>query len=141
MAVTAACVGDASIGEGSLATAAGHVSTTSSLPAPPAKSEEPASDDGLLVWADRPRAGARRAPGEEFSAATGVPVVIEVRDLGDIRATLAPAARGGRGPDVFVGAHDWLGLLAEAGLVAGLDLGRPESPLFEIAVEALVPGG
>ncbi len=77
-----------------------------------------ASEAGkLLIWADDTRAPIMENVAKEFTAAYGVDVVVQEVGFGDIRGQLATAGPAGEGPDILIGAHDWLGELILNGLV------------------------
>jgi maltose-binding protein MalE len=47
----------------------------------------------------------------------------------------------GEGPDIIIGAHDWLGQLVENGMVAEIELGAATDQFLEAAVQAFVYDG
>jgi maltose/maltodextrin transport system substrate-binding protein len=69
----------------------------------------------LTVWFTVEGAKAMRRIGEGFTAATGVPVVIETPDEGP--AKFQQAASAGSGPDIYVYAHDRIGEWVAGGLL------------------------
>lgn len=81
------------------------------------------ADDGptLTIWADDTRSQIISALADDFYAEYGVEVI--VNEVASIRENFAVAAPEGEGPDIFLGAHDWLGEVAASGLVAPLELG------------------
>jgi len=56
-----------------------------------------------------------RRVGERFTAAAGVDVVVETPDEGPSR--FQQAASAGKGPDIYVYAHDRIGEWVAAGLI------------------------
>jgi maltose-binding protein MalE len=102
----------------------------------PATTEAPAGVTPLLVWADETRTSVVEDIAADFEAATGVPVAIELVGFGDIRGNMVQQAPLGEGPDVFIGAHDWIGELAVNGVVEPLDLGPIADQFFPVAVDA-----
>jgi maltose-binding protein MalE len=76
---------------------------------------------------------------EQFTADTGIPV--EVQLATDIRQNMLTAAPAGEGADIFIGAHDWIGELAENGILAEIDLGGREGEFFDVAIGAFSLGG
>lgn len=70
----------------------------------------------ILIWigGDKAYTGLQ-AVGDRFTADTGIPVRVEIPD--DVQARFRQEASLGRGPDVMIWAHDWLGELVEGGLV------------------------
>src|SRR5690606_22970502 len=78
----------------------------------------------LLIWADDTRAAIMERLGAEFEAEFGVPVKVQEMGFGDIRSQFAVAGPAGEGPDIIIGAHDWLGELIVNGLLEPVHLGR-----------------
>jgi len=77
-----------------------------------------ASEAGkLLIWADDTRTPIMLKVAEDFTAAYGVEVVVQELDFGEMRGQLATAGPAGEGPDILIGAHDWLGELILNGLI------------------------
>jgi maltose-binding protein MalE len=106
-------------------------------PSPP-----PAGVEGTLtLWVDEVRAPYMIELGAEFEAATGVPVAVHQLGFGDIRDQLQLRGPAGEGPDVIIGAHDWLGQLVTNGLVEPLDLGAEAESFDEVAVQAFTYEG
>ncbi|MCK5919326.1 MAG: extracellular solute-binding protein, partial [Methylococcales bacterium] len=71
---------------------------------------------------------------EGFQETYGVGLVVEQVGFGDIRDQMVIAAPAGEGPDVIIGAHDWLGQLVSSGLLAPLDLGDKTSAFTDVAL-------
>jgi maltose/maltodextrin transport system substrate-binding protein len=69
----------------------------------------------LVVWFTVEGAKAMRRLAERFTAETGVPVVVETPDDGPAR--FQQAAGAGKGPDVYICAHDRIGAWTAAGLI------------------------
>jgi maltose/maltodextrin transport system substrate-binding protein len=69
----------------------------------------------LTVWFTVEGAKAMRRIGEAFTAATGIEVVVETPDEGPQK--FQQAASAGKGPDVYVYAHDRIGEWIAAGLI------------------------
>lgn len=77
----------------------------------------------LLVWADEVHAGALESIVPAFEEQTGVHVIIELVDFGSIREQVGVAGPSGDGPDIFIGASDWVGELGAKGILEPLQLG------------------
>ena len=89
----------------------------------PSPTPPPAAEVGTLtLWVDETRFPIVEALGADFTAATQVPVAVYQVGFGDIRDRLQLYGPTGEGPDIIIGAHDWLGQLATNGLVEPLDL-------------------
>lgn len=102
--------------------------------------EEPA-EGGLLIWADEARASVLGPIVAGFEAEFGVPVTIQQLQFGDIRDQLGVAGPAGEGPDILLGAHDWMGELVVNGLVAPIQLGDKSDLFVENALEAMTYNG
>jgi maltose-binding protein MalE len=97
-----------------------------------------ASEPGkLIIWADETRAPVLQEVATAFEDAYGVPVEIQEVGFGDIRGQLATAGPTGEGPDIIIGAHDWLGELIQNGLIEPIIL--PEAMIKDfdqVAIDA-----
>ena len=69
----------------------------------------------LVVWFTVEGAKAMRAQALAFTAATGVEVIVETPDDGP--AKYQQASAGGKGPDIYVYAHDRIGEWMSSGLI------------------------
>ncbi len=93
--------------------------------------EEP-TEVPITIWADDTRAPILAALGEDFQAAYGVGLNVE--QVADIRDQFVIAAPAGEGPDIIVGAHDWLGQLVASGLLAPIDLGDKADAFTDVSL-------
>ena len=91
----------------------------------------------LVVWADENRAEVVEAIAPAFTEATGVEVVVTLVDFGSIREEVITKGPAGEGPDVFIGAHDWVGELATNGSIAPIDLGARAGEFTDTGLNAL----
>ena len=89
--------------------------------AEPTEEEAAEPDATIRVWADDTRAAVLVGLADEFLAAYNVELVVE--EVAGIRDQFIIAAPQLQGPDIIVGAHDWIGSLIASGLLAPLDLG------------------
>ena len=103
-----------------------------------APAEEAAADSGvsLTIWADEQRAPILETLGDAFSQQTGVRLVVVQKAIGDIRSDFITAAPTGSGPDIILGAHDWIGELNASGLLAPVELGPNAANFAPNAVQA-----
>lgn len=90
----------------------------------------------LLIWADEVRSQVLLDLARTFEAEYGIPVRVQEMGFGDIRDTLNVAAPAGEGPDILVGAHDWLGQLVTNGLLEPIQLGEKADAFLPTALEA-----
>jgi maltose/maltodextrin transport system substrate-binding protein/arabinogalactan oligomer/maltooligosaccharide transport system substrate-binding protein len=108
-------------------------------PEPVEPTEVPMTE--LVVWADELRAPIIESLGNEFAQEFGITLTVQQLGFGDIRDQLAIAGPAGEGPDIIIGAHDWLGQLTANGLVAPIDMGGRESEFLEAALTAFTYDG
>lgn len=94
------------------------------------------ADADLVIWADDTRAPAITPFAEQFGEDNGITVAVQELPFGDIRDRLVTAGPAGEGPDIIIGAHDWLGQLVAAGVVAPLDISAVQDQFSEAAVTA-----
>lgn len=108
-----------------------------------APAEEAAADGeaALTIWADETRSPALSALGAAFEEQYGLKVVVTEKAFGDIRDDFKVAGPTGEGPDIIIGAHDWLGELVENGLLAEIDLADKADQFLPAAVQAFVYDG
>lgn len=99
------------------------------------------SDTTLLIWADEARASVLEPIVAGFEEEYGVNVEIQQLQFGDIRDQLGVAGPAGEGPDILLGAHDWMGQLVVNGLLAPIDLGGKQDLFVENAVSAMTYEG
>lgn len=105
-------------------------------------SEEPVeSDTTLTVWVDENREPAVAAAAQAFEAETGVTVELVQKNFSDIRADFLAQVPTGEGPDITVGAHDWLGSFIVNGVVDSVDLSDKVDAFEPVAIEAFTYDG
>jgi len=110
------------------------VPTATPTPPPPEKVT-------LTIWADEARAPVVEEVGKGFTEKYGVKIVVEPMGFGDIRDQLKVAGPAGEGPDILIGAHDWLGELVINALLAPIDLGDKEDLFVDAALQAFTYEG
>jgi arabinogalactan oligomer / maltooligosaccharide transport system substrate-binding protein len=115
--------------------------TVAPEPEATATTETAAAEDVLVIWADDTRSAILQSLGEEFEAEYGVAIQVEQKEFGAIRDDFKIAGPAGEGPDIIIGAHDWLGELVINGLLRPLDLGAKANQFLEPAVQAFVYDG
>lgn len=104
--------------------------------------EEPAGDGGTLtIWVDETRQAAVEAAAAEFEAENDVTVELVQKNFDDIRPDFLAQVPTGEGPDITVGAHDWLGGLTANGVVAPIELGDAAEGFEQVALEAFTQDG
>jgi len=95
----------------------------------------------LTVWVDANREPAVKAAAATFEAETGATVTLVQKNFEDIRTDFIAQVPTGEGPDITVGAHDWLGALVTAGVVNTVDLGDKASQFEQVALDAFTYNG
>ncbi|MFW6034740.1 MAG: sugar ABC transporter substrate-binding protein [Halothermotrichaceae bacterium] len=101
-----------------------------------------ASEEGkLLIWADEVRAPVFEDVKVEFEESYGIPVEIQEVAFGEIRDNLVVAGPSGEGPDLLIGAHDWLGQLVANGLIEPIDLSGIKDDFHQVTLDAFSWGG
>lgn len=107
--------------------------------------EESAAPEGsgaeLTIWTDENREPAIKAAAEAFEEETGAKINLVQKNFEDIRADFIAQVPTGEGPDLTIGAHDWLGSLVAAGVVDTLDLGDKAESFEQVAVDAMTYDG
>lgn len=97
----------------------------------------PSEGGTLTVWVDADRATVLEDVAAQFEEDRGVAVELVVKEFGDIRDDFVTQVPTGNGPDVIVGAHDWLGKLVQNGVVAPIELGDAAADFQQVAVTAM----
>ncbi|MCP4965221.1 MAG: maltose ABC transporter substrate-binding protein [bacterium] len=94
------------------------------------------ADADLVIWADDTRTPAIQTFADTFAADNGLTVAVQELGFGDIRDRLVTAGPVGEGPDIIIGAHDWLGELVSSGVVSPLDLSAVAGDFSEASLQA-----
>ncbi|MBW1641094.1 maltose ABC transporter substrate-binding protein [Microbacterium resistens] len=95
----------------------------------------------LTIWVDANRATALKDVAAAFEEDKGVAVKLVTKDFSKIQEEFAAQVPTGKGPDITVGAHDWLGGFVQNGLVAPVDLGDKAAEFQPVAVSAFTDDG
>nr|WP_194425427.1 extracellular solute-binding protein [Microbacterium aquimaris] len=113
-----------------------------STPAPE-ESEEPIDASGvtLTIWTDANREPAIEAAAATFEEETGATIELVQKNFEDIQNDFINQVPTGEGPDITVGAHDFLGSFVEAGVVSTVDLGDAADQLEQVAIDAFTYDG
>ena len=90
--------------------------------------------DTITVWTDELELKAFEKAAAEFEKDTKVKVTLVAKQ--DPRSSFFSQASAGAGPDILVGAHDWIGELYANGLIEPFDLGGKKGDFFDNAVSA-----
>ena len=100
-----------------------------------------ASEDALVIWVDETRQAAVESAAQAFEDENDVAVEVVLKNFEDIRTDFLAQVPTGEGPDITVGAHDWLGELTTNGVVAPIELGDTAGDFLPIAIEAFTEDG
>lgn len=95
----------------------------------------------LTVWVDENRKVAVDEAAARYTEETGIAVETVQKNQEDIRADFLAQVPTGEGPDITVGAHDWLGEFVANGVVSPVDLGEKSGEFNEVAVQAYTYDG
>jgi arabinogalactan oligomer/maltooligosaccharide transport system substrate-binding protein len=130
-----------SLGAGALIVGAGLLLSACSGSDTPAPSSTPDATDtvattNLTVWVDAERADALSQAAADYETQTGIKVEIVARDNSTLKDDFIQQANSGSGPDVVMGAHDWLGELTTNGVIAPLELGAKAADFLPVALDA-----
>lgn len=119
------------------------VSTLSLAGCSPATSGDSAESDGgtLTVWVDAERVDALQGAADAYQEKTGVTVKLVGKSVDDMKDDFIQQVPTGKGPDVVMGAHDWLGELSTNGVVAPLELGDSAYDYLPVALQAATYDG
>ncbi|MCH1882148.1 maltose ABC transporter substrate-binding protein [Agrococcus sp. ARC_14] len=112
-------------------------------PAPTSSGESEAPQGGgeLVIWMDENRATALEGVIAAFEEETGTTVEVVVKDFGAIRDDLTTQAPSGEGPDVVLGAHDWIGKLVQNGVISPVELGDLAGDFEDVSIQAMTYDG
>jgi arabinogalactan oligomer/maltooligosaccharide transport system substrate-binding protein len=110
--------------------------------ADPAASASPKAAGGkLTIWADDKRAAALKPFADKFGQENGVTVTVQAISK-DQQTAFVTASQQGSGPDVMVGAHDWIGNLVQNGAIDPVQLTDEQKAGFsELALKAVTFNG
>ncbi len=91
----------------------------------------------LTVWVDSNRADAMKQVAADFQKDKGITINLVVKDYGKIRDDFTAQVPTGKGPDITIGGHDWIGSFVKDGLVAPVELGDKASKFEKVALSAV----
>lgn len=95
----------------------------------------------ITMWVDQNRQKPLEAVAKKFKEEKGITVDLVVKDNASMRDDFITQAPTGKGPDVIVGAHDWIGAMVQNGVVEPLELGDKTGDFSEAAVAAMTYDG
>jgi arabinogalactan oligomer/maltooligosaccharide transport system substrate-binding protein len=80
----------------------------------------PRGDADLVIWTDNLKLPGVKDVADSFAEAQGITVAVQA--VTDLQANFVTANGANNGPDVVVGAHDWIGNLVQNGAIDPLQL-------------------
>ncbi|NMA77603.1 MAG: maltose ABC transporter substrate-binding protein [Actinomycetales bacterium] len=80
------------------------------------------SEGRLVIWADEEKAPALEPSAKEWGEENGIEVVVEVVPGDELQSNFITANQAGNGPDITMGAHDWIGNLVQNGSISPVQL-------------------
>lgn len=106
--------------------------------ATPKASTSPTSGGGtLVIWADDQRAAALKPFADKFGKDNGVTVQVQAISK-DLQTNFVTASQAGKGPDIVVGAHDWIGNLVQNGTIDPVQLTDSQKSAFaDVSLQAV----
>lgn len=84
----------------------------------------------IVIWSSEQQVDFIRTIGERFARDMGINVEVQQMSFGDINSNFITAAQQGEGPDIIIGAHDWVGELVENNLIEPIPFAAIESDAF-----------
>ncbi|HJB64322.1 MAG TPA: maltose ABC transporter substrate-binding protein [Candidatus Microbacterium pullistercoris] len=120
---------------------AGCAGGAGDAPADDTADEKTEASTTLTVWVDAERVDALQGAADAYEEQAGVAVELIGKDTADIKDDFIQQVPTGEGPDIAMGAHDWLGELSTNGVVAPLELGDSASGYLDVAIEAATYDG
>ncbi len=120
---------------------AGCAGGAGDAPADDTADEKTEASTALTVWVDAERVDALQGAADAYEEQAGVAVELIGKDTADIKDDFIQQVPTGEGPDIAMGAHDWLGELSTNGVVAPLELGDSASGYLDVAIEAATYDG
>ncbi|MBO3724228.1 extracellular solute-binding protein [Actinomyces bowdenii] len=95
----------------------------------------------LVIWADEKKAGSLKEIAEKWGKEQGITVAVQVVAK-DTQDSFVTANQAGNGPDIVLGAHDWIGNLVQNSSIAPVTLSKEAQANFdEVALKAVTYEG
>ena len=94
----------------------------------------------ITIWCSEKQVDILQKLGEEFKAEYGVSVNVQYVEFGSIKPNFLTAAPQGKGADIIVGAHDWVGELVINGLLEPVPPFEGQETFYSTALDAFSYG-
>ena len=117
------------------ATEAATVEATAATTDTAAAAAPAAGGPVLTIWADEKRAPVLEGIAKGFTDQYGVNVNVVQKGFDNLRNDFKVAAPTGEGPDILLGAHDWIGEFNASGLLSEVSLGDKAANFAPAAVQ------
>lgn len=96
----------------------------------------------LVIWADEEKAPALEPSAKAWGEENGVEVVVEVVPGDELQGNFVTANQAGNGPDITMGAHDWIGNLVQNGAISPVQLPSDvDQSIAPVGIEAVTYDG
>lgn len=141
LALTACGGGSGNTSSSSAPAGSSGASTAASTSASPSQDLAEGGATTITMWVDQNRQKPLEPIVEKFQEETGITVNLTVKDNSKMRDDFITQAPTGKGPDVIVGAHDWIGALVQNGTIEPVELGDKASEFSETSVQAVTYEG
>ena len=106
------------------------------------QSEKPPAAGGEVeIWADDKRAAVLQKFAADFGKQAGFNLKVQAVSK-DLQTNFVTASQAGKGPDIVVGAHDWIGNLVQNGTIDPIQLTDEQKAAFNpIAIKGVTFNG
>ena len=99
------------------------------------------SDADLVIWADQKKADSLKEIAKTWGKQQGISVAVQTV-ANDLQPNFVTANQAGNGPDIVLGAHDWIGNLVQNSAIRPVVLSpEAESNYSDIALKAVTYDG
>ena len=95
----------------------------------------------ITMWIDAERAPGLKDIAAKFKTETGIEVKLVVKDFAAVRDDFITQVPTGKGPDLIVGPHDWVGKFVQNGVIAPVELGDKASAFSATSIKAMTFNG
>lgn len=95
----------------------------------------------ITIWTSEAQVPILKRLADQYRARYGVQVDVVQVNFGDIKPKFLTAAPAGEGPDIIVGAHDWVGELVVNGLLEPIQNLPDRDKYFPTPLEGFTYGG
>ena len=98
-------------------------------------------DADLVIWADEKKANSLRAAATAWGQAQGITVAVQTV-ANELQSTFITANQAGNGPDVVMGAHDWIGNLVQNSSISPVTLSEAaKANIAQVGLNAVTYDG